>query len=168
MKATVRQNIRQTLGKLADTVSQFDQSQIDVIPFEGSWTAGQVTEHISKGMSGMPQLVAGKTDKPTRPFDEKAQYMRDTFLDFLVKFESPDFLLPTQEKHDKQQLIGRLRQIENELLGVAEKQDLTLLLLDFEMPQSDHLTICEMLEFMMAHAQRHIHQLENIYRRLNK
>ncbi|MFT3795492.1 DinB family protein [Flavobacterium sp.] len=167
MKAEVQSNIRQSLGKLMDVVSRFDQSQIDVVPFEGSWTAGQVAEHITKGLSGMPRLVAGKTEVTTRAYNAKAQPLRDLFLDFSIKFQSPDFILPTKTVHAQTKLIIGLRQIETELLDVADKNDLTLSLLDFEMPQFGTLTIYEMLDFMMAHAQRHTHQLEHIYARLN-
>lgn len=167
MKAALQHNIADTFGKLVGILSKFDQDQIDVVPFEGSWTAGQVGEHITKGMSGMPRLVAGNTEKTEREFDAKAQYLRDTFLDFSVKFQSPDFILPIHHTHSKKQLIDGLRKIENELRDITENQDLTLTLLDFEMPQSGTLTIYEMIEFMMAHAQRHTRQLENIYAKLN-
>lgn len=167
MKAEVQNNIRLSMGKLMAVVSRFDHNQIDLIPFEGSWTAGQVAEHITKGLSGMPRLVAGNTEVTARLFDAKAQPLRDLFLDYSIKFESPDFILPTQTEHVQTKLIIGLRHIETELLDVADKNDLTLTLLDFEMPQFGTLTIYEMLDFMMAHAQRHTHQLENIYARLN-
>jgi hypothetical protein len=167
MKAGLHKNITQTFAGLTGILSRFDQSEIDKIPFEGSWTAGQVAEHITKGLSGMPGLVAGKTEVTTRPFDAKAQYLRDTFLNFSVKFQSPDFLIPTQTVHSREELLDGFDKIEKELLDIAANQDLTLTLLDFEMPQSGTLTIYEMLEFMMAHTQRHTYQLEKIYNRFH-
>lgn len=167
MKTEVQNNIIRTFANLTAALSKFDQHQIDKVPFEGSWTAGQVAEHITKGLSGMPQLVAGKTEATKRPFDAKAKPLRDTFLDFSTKFESPDFLIPTESVHDKQTLLEGFVALEKELLGIAATQDLTITLLDFEMPQSGTLTIYEMLTFMMAHAERHTHQLNNIYRRMN-
>lgn len=162
----LQQYIKETLGKLVSALDSFGEGQIDQVPFEGSWTAGQVAEHITKGLSGMPRLVAGRTEKTLRPYDAKAQGLENTFLDFSVKFQSPDFLLPTARTHSKAQLLEGLRKIERELLDVAD-QDLTLTLLEFEMPQSGTLTIYEMLIFMMAHARRHTRQLENIHARLN-
>jgi len=167
MEAAVQHNIKETFADLTGILSQFDQSQIDRIPFEGSWTAGQVGEHLTKGLSGMPELVAGKTEETRRRFDAKAQYLRDTFLDFNTKFKSPEFLEPTETVHSKEQLLEGFRKIEKELLDIVKKQDLTLTLLDFEMPQSGTLTTYEWLAFLSAHAQRHTHQLKNIYRHLN-
>ena len=115
----------------------------------------------------MPALVSGKTEATTRPFDERAKPLRDLFLDFSTKMKSPEFLEPTATEHSKSVLLASLQQIETELLDIAQNNDLTLTLLDFEMPGSGTLTTYEWLAFLTAHAQRHTHQLENIHRRLN-
>lgn len=166
-KENLIQQIQAVFGKLIGVLSGFEQNQIDKIPFEGSWSAGQVGEHLLKGLSGLPQLVAGKTEKTDRAQDDKVQAIRDLFLDFSTKMQSPDFILPTQNEHDKTKLIAGLRQIESELLDVAHNNDLSLVCLDFELPGSGPFTVCEWIAFFLAHAQRHTHQLENIYDRIN-
>ena len=163
----VEDNIRNTFARLIAILFKFDESQIDKIPFEGSWSAGQVGEHLIKGLSGMPALVSGKTEATNRPFDERAKPLRDLFLDFSTKMKSPEFLEPTETEHSKSVLLASLQQIETELLDIAQNNDLTMTLLDFEMPGSGTLTTYEWLAFLTAHAQRHIHQLENIHHRLN-
>ncbi len=166
-KENLAQEIHAVFGKLIGVLARFDSDQIDQIPQEGSWSAGQVGEHLLKGLSGMPRLVAGKTEKTDRPHDEKVQAIRDLFLDFSTKMQSPDFILPTQDKHDKENIIGGLRQIESELAGIAQNTDLSLVCLDFELPGFGTFTVCEWISFFLAHAQRHTHQLENIDRRIN-
>lgn len=159
--------IQAVFDKLTGVLSGFDQNQIDKIPFENSWSAGQVGEHLLKGLSGLPRLAAGKTENADRPQDAKVQAIRDLFLDFNTKMQSPDFILPTQNEHDKAQLISGLRQIENELMGVAQNTDLSLVCLDFELPGFGPFTVYEWISFFLAHARRHTHQLENIYARIN-
>lgn len=46
--------IETTFGHLIDELSKFDESTLNQIPFEGSWTAGQTAEHIIICGSGIP------------------------------------------------------------------------------------------------------------------
>lgn len=167
MEASVL-NIREIFGKLIGILSGFDENQIDKIPFEGSWSAGQVGEHLIKGLSGMPRLVAGKTAKTDRPYDAKVKAITDVFLDFTSKMKSPDFLEPTQTKHVKEDVVAGLQNIQNDLLSIVEKQDLTLTCLSFELPGFGPFTIYEWIAFTLAHAQRHTLQLEKIQAIVNK
>lgn len=166
MEATVA-NIRDTFGKLIGVLSEFSPQQIDAAPFEGSWTAGQVGEHLVKGLSGLPRLVAGKTQQTERPYDEKVKAIRAVFLDFNTKMDSPDFIMPTQQAHSKAALIAELSQIENDLVEIAKSQDLTITCLDYEIPGFGPMTAYEWIAFFTAHAQRHTRQLENIFAKLN-
>lgn len=160
-------NIEETFARLIGILSDFDQNQIDKIPFEGSWTAGQVGEHLVKGLSGMPRLVAGKTQKTNRPYDAKVKTIRDMFLDFDNKMTAPDFLVPTEKHHAKEALIEALQNIESELLAIAKKEDLSITCLGFELPGYGPMTVYEWIAFTTAHAQRHTLQLEKIHARLN-
>ena len=160
-------NIKIAFAKLIGILSDFEQSQIDKIPFEGSWTAGQVGEHLVKGLSGMPRLVAGKTEQTNRPYDAKVETIRSVFLDFDTKMKAPDFLVPTQTQHTKEELLATLRKIEGELLSITEKEDLTIMCCDFEIPGFGPMTIYEWMVFLTAHAQRHTIQLQKIYAHLN-
>lgn len=159
-------NINQTFARLIGILSGFDQSQIDKIPFEGSWTAGQVGEHLLKGLSGMPRLVAGKTQITERPYDAKAEAIRELFLDFDNKMQAPDFIAPTETQHSKEMLIAGLQKIESELLAIAKNEDLSITCLGFELPGFGALTIYEWLVFLTAHAQRHTFQLEKIHAKI--
>lgn len=163
----LQSSIKDSFGKLVSVLDSFTEDQINQIPFEGSWTAGQVGEHLTKGLSGLPRLAAGKTQPADRPFDAKAETIKSIFLDFSTKLQSPEYLIPSNEHHSKQKLISELRQIEKDILDVDDRCNLTHLCLDFEFPQMGTLTIYEWIVFTLAHAQRHTHQLENIHARLN-
>ena len=95
-----------TTKELLDTIDSFSQEQFNTIPFEGSWTAAQVAEHLWKSESGIPQVVEG-TSRPTteRQGDEKMEVIKSVFLDFTSKYASPEFILPSNERKEKGDLL---------------------------------------------------------------
>ena len=38
--------IEQSVDNFIDTLSKFNDEQVNTIPFAGSWTAGQVADHL--------------------------------------------------------------------------------------------------------------------------
>ncbi|WP_239023115.1 hypothetical protein [Flavobacterium endoglycinae] len=71
MKAEIQKNIVDTFRKLHTILSKFSENELNLVPYHGSWTAGQVTQHIILACSGYPELFAGETEKSTRKPDEK-------------------------------------------------------------------------------------------------
>ncbi|GAA6768031.1 hypothetical protein AAFH68_39830 [Flavobacterium sp. CGRL1] len=63
MNTNVQKDIVETYKKLNDTLSKFSESELNLIPYQGSWTAGQVVQHIILACSGFPELFAGNTEK---------------------------------------------------------------------------------------------------------
>ncbi len=45
---------------LLETIADFSQEQYNKVPFAGSWTAGQVSEHLLKSIGGMPLPDGGQ------------------------------------------------------------------------------------------------------------
>src|SRR6266480_647100 len=82
----------ETESELLKVVSSFSEEQLNAVPFKGSWTAGQVTEHLLKSKSGIPKLFSGATKPTEREPDEKVDIIKSIFLDFNSKFKSPDFV----------------------------------------------------------------------------
>lgn len=163
MKTELKQDIGTTFGQFSDTVSLFTQSEVNQIPFEGSWTAGQVARHIIKATSGLRQVCEANTQKLAANYDEKIPALQGIFLDFNTKYDSPDFIYPEDREYDKTELISSLQRIEKEMQHIAENYDLTLTCMDFEIPGIGNLTIYELLFFCNVHAKRHLNQLKNIY-----
>ncbi|TPG38448.1 DinB family protein [Flavobacterium pectinovorum] len=168
MKTELKQEIETTFGQLYQAISLFTQNEINLIPFEGSWTAGQVTRHIIKATTGFHQICDGNTKKLHAAFDEKVPIIKKIFLDFNSKYNSPEFIYPETKDYDKTELLSTLQKIENEMLDIAENYDLTLTCMDFEIPGIGNLTIYELLTFGISHSKRHTHQLQNIYKVINK
>lgn len=168
MKSAIQNTILETYTKLQDLVSSFSKEEINIVPFEGSWTAGQTTQHIILACSGLTMLFAGKTEKTTREPDENVKALDAIFLDFTTKYQSPENIKPPDIEYEKGTLLASIKKIQNDLFEAAETYDLTLTCLDAKIPGFEHFTIYEWLHFAIVHTQRHTHQLQSIYEYIKK
>jgi len=168
MKTTIITDISQAMDDLASTFSSFEQHQLDKVPFEGSWTAGQVAEHIIKSISNLPEFFSTNTE-PTadRSPDKNVAQIRNLFLDFSTKMQSPDFIVPTAAHHDKAEILQSFNTLKTQMINAASTLDLSFTCKSFEMPVLGFLTRIEWLNFFVVHTMRHTHQLKNIYKKLN-
>ncbi|WP_239023114.1 DinB family protein [Flavobacterium endoglycinae] len=82
--------------------------------------------------------------------------------------DSPVFLIPEKKEYDKEKLNSKLLKIESELLDSAEKYDLTLIPLNFQLPGFEKFTIYEWISFALIHTQRHTNQLNSIFQYITK
>ncbi len=55
----LQSDINKTFTELKEVISSFNEDQINLIPFEGSWTPGQVAEHIILSVSGFERAING-------------------------------------------------------------------------------------------------------------
>jgi DinB superfamily len=168
MNTVLITSIKQTMEELQKVFSSFSQQQIDKIPFAGSWTAGQVAEHINKSIGNLPEFFNSNT-VPTsdRPFDANVSTLQHIFLDFSTKMQSPEFILPQANHHDKEAMLESFSILKEQMINAAETLDTTLTCKNFEMPGIGFLTRFEWLHFFVVHTQRHTYQLKNIYAILN-
>jgi hypothetical protein len=156
--------IEETGAAIIAELDRFSEEQLNTVPFEGSWTGGQVAEHLLKS-AGVADVVFGRTAPTSRPPDENIAALR-IFLDFSIKMKSPDFILPSDGHHPKKPLIDGLQGRWQRMGEAADKLDLRETCLDFEMPNVGHLTRLEWLSFQVFHTKRHLHQLRNIFAHL--
>ena len=151
--------IEQSVDNFLLTLSKFDNEHLNAFPFPGSWTAGQVADHIRKATDGLPDQ---HTKAPDRDPELYVETLQSLFLDFNAKYESPEFIIPDNGPFEKDRLIKQLEGIRNKNSAIAREKDLALLCLDFEMPGLGALTRYEWLKFIVVHTQRHAYQLRNI------
>ena len=140
----------------------FDQEQLNIIPFEGSWTPGQVIQHIILSLSGFVQLVNGPAKDTQRDPHEKIDLIRENFLDFNIKMQSPEVLIPHLKNYDREKQLEKLRQIREALLTATDTLDLEKTCSSFELPFYGYVTRSEALHFTAFHTQRHSRQLKKI------
>jgi hypothetical protein len=148
-----------TLNALLQVIESFDTEQINTIPFQDSWTAAQVASHVTKSNSSIAQAMKLQGATIERDADERVQELKDMFLDFAVKFKSPEFILPTQDIYDRDKLIAALKGSVEQLKEASNEANLSEAI---KHPAFGEITKLELLHFVLFHMQRHTRQLKNI------
>jgi len=162
----MHREVENTLKELIQLVSSFNQEQINTIPFEGSWTAGQLGRHMIKSNSGFVEMLNGPVKDSGREPDKMVERIKEDFLDFNTKMKSPDFIVPENINYNKEALLSSLNNIKVDLNKAVLTLDLTKTCLVFELPVYGALTRLEAIYFVIYHTQRHIHQLKNIFQKV--
>ena len=88
-----RREVIQTLDQLIKEVSLIPEDKINIVPFEDSWTAGQLVRHLIKSYNVI-QAIHGHVTPTEREPDMNYGEIAKIFLDFSTKFQSPDFIEP--------------------------------------------------------------------------
>lgn len=166
MEKAIWEELATTKDTLLQAIDSFTPEQFNMVPFEGSWTAGQTAEHILRFASGGINVLNEDGQVTERNPEAQIAPLRDLFLNFNIKMTAPEFVRPSEGAHDKDALRRALEQVFTKMVFLAEKSDLNLTYNGFEMPQFGMLTRLEWLSFILFHAQRHIHQLQNIQQHL--
>lgn len=148
-------------------LAQFTEDELNKIPFEGSWTAGQVAEHITKSNGGiLEQLLNGKTKSANRLYNEQVAVVQGVFRS-KEKMKSAPQLEPSQPPHNLDSLINTLKKQKAQQIKTIKEKDLKALITELDFPPSpEGLTRFEWLQLMIEHANRHRKQIENIYKEL--
>ena len=122
-------------------------------------------EHVRKSLKGGAVLLTTNTKPSERPPGQFIENIKNTFLNFSIKMNSPEFIIPTEMIYNKDILIEKLSSAK-EISEVAKTLDLSELCMGFAFPVLGHLTRLEIIHFYTYHIQRHDHQLENIAKKL--
>jgi len=162
-RAQLLLELDQSEQEFCAALAAFQPDQVNRVPFEGSWTAGQVAEHILLAESGIPETVLGSTEETDRPVAQYVPVIESIFLDFTARYQAPEFIIPSQGPHNREQLLEAFKAERAAIREIAANEDLTLTCTDFEFPQIANLTRWEWLQFVLCHSKRHSRQLRNIF-----
>lgn len=165
-KEKIFKEMEETMTVLSALVSSFSQEEINSIPFEGSWTAAQVTRHLNLSNSGFLEVLHGPDKETNRPVDQKVGRVKADFLDFSTKMQSPEVILPKALIYDKVVLLNALEDIKARFAAVINTLDLSKTCMAFELPGYGYFTRWEAIYFVIYHSQRHSHQLRTISKKL--
>jgi len=149
--------------RLKEALNRFSEEQFNVVPFDESWTPGQVAEHLSMSEAGIPEVLLGPVKETKRAIYEKEAELGGIFLDFSTKLKAPDFIIPTSEPKEKKELINKLVDNREVVRQLIEELDLSKTCTSFPFPEVGELTRLEWIYFMIVHSKRHVNQLNNIY-----
>jgi hypothetical protein len=89
--------------------------------------------------------------------------LKKMFLDFTVKYKSPDFILPAEKTYQKEQVLPDLQHSISKLSEIRSRVNLAEMI---NVPIFGETTKLELLYFVLYHTQRHLHQLNNILKSL--
>jgi hypothetical protein len=129
------------------------------VPYQNSWTAAQLMDHVTKSISGMAQTI-GQQGKPAdRKPGEKIAELKKTFLDLTTKMESPDIILPGDGPFKKEDSIAVLRKALEDLNKNSEDINVNELMEDLPFGP---VTKLELLHFTLYHTARHSYQMKRI------
>ena len=166
MEQQLEKEIERSIAALIEVLSSIEEEKINLVPFEGSWTAGQLAQHMIMSNAGFDELINGPVKDSSRKPDEFIEGIRTSFLDFSHKMKSPEFVRPPEIDYNKHELMQSLNGIKKRLINNLKGLDLTKTCTAFEIPVLGYLTRLESAHFVLYHTQRHTHQLKNIAEKL--
>lgn len=157
--ATLISNYERTTSELLALLRSHDEKGINQKPDTGMWSMAQVADHIRLSNNSIAKALALKGKPLDRHAGERVNELKAIFLDFQKKFQSPDFILPTKDIYNPDQLLNELeqsiRQINNQMYE-AELNEL------INHPAFGDISKFEIFHFVLYHTQRHLQQVKNI------
>jgi hypothetical protein len=163
MKTKIQEELDTVTTELLLLIDSFDQEQINLVPFEDSWTAAQVANHLAKSDASVIASIYGPGMPAERAPDEKTPELKGIFLNFEVKLKSPEMVIPDNTIFKKDDLIATLKQTRSRLSAAAATLNLDELCTHEVL---GNMTRLEFLSFVTYHTQRHVHQLKRIHEKI--
>jgi len=148
-----------TTFRFFQLVSSMDEKQLNTIPFAGSWTAAQAAEHVTKSNESIFKSLKEKGRDPGRQPDQGVENLKNIFLNFDSRLQSPKFILPTKDRYQKEALLLNLEKSIEDLKEAGHHEILNEMI---SHPVFGEVTKLELLHFVVYHTKRHVHQVENI------
>ena len=167
-KEETAKELSEALSGLLKAVELFDEIQYHKIPFENSWTAGQVVAHLSLSNNGFLEVLNAKVADTARAIDELKPQLKAIFLNFGNKMKSPDFILPKLKAYDQETQRSEIGKTKEAFLKAINDLDLSKTCVSFPLPGLGNLTRLEAIYFVIYHTERHTNQLKEIYRFLKE
>ncbi len=151
--------IDEAIAQLIGLMLPLDETQVNAVPYEDSWTPGQLFSHVTKSINGMAGAMLKESAPSERDPGEKILGLKNAFLDFSTKMKSPDFIIPDDGPYQKQACIDALKKSFELLKGNTCNANLNDLLQGLPIGE---VTKLELLHFLLYHTQRHLNQMKKI------
>jgi uncharacterized damage-inducible protein DinB len=149
----------ETTSELLRLITSVSQQKINTIPFKDSWTAAQLAVHVTKSNKAIAQGLNMKGKPAERNIDDGVPKLKKMFLDFDVKYKSPEFIVPEEKNYNKGEIIAALQQSIERLQKIRDEINLSEII---SLPPFGEVTKLELLHFVLYHTKRHVHQLKNM------
>ncbi|MEO6254924.1 MAG: DinB family protein [Ferruginibacter sp.] len=139
-------SIDKTISQLAGLMSSLDETQVNTVPYEDSWTAGQLFSHVTKSINGMGGVMLKESAPAERDQGERIEGLKRAFLDFSTKMKSPDFIIPDEGPFQKDTSIQALTTAFEKMKESTTKANLNELLTGLPLGE---ITKWELLHFVL-------------------
>jgi len=155
----------EAVSQLKKLILSVDEDKVNTVPYEGSWTAPQLLTHVTKSISGTAQAMGAPGKPAERDPGQRMDEFKKIFLDFSIKMNSPEFIVPEDRIYEKATTIEKLEDAFGQLQKNAADANLTELVEDLPFGPTTKL---EILYFTLVHTQRHLQQMERICKALKE
>lgn len=162
VRKEMQQELESTVKEVKDIIASLDEESLNKIPSEGSWSAGQVVQHVSKVNKSFGRLIHGECTGTERLADDKVDLLRQTFSDLTAKREAPERVRPEERTFTKEELLKALEETTATIVSSIQTLEMDKTCTLFEMPRYGYLTRTEAVWFVIYHTQRHVKQLERM------
>ena len=133
--------------------------EINIAPYKKGWTPAQVINHLTKSNVSIAKAMSLEGAVTNRPPDKRVAELRQMFLDYSVKFDSPQFIWPEEGWYDKQLCIKAFSHSIETLREAASAFNLSEAITH---PAFGEITKLELLHFIVVHTQRHLRQINKM------
>lgn len=151
-------------NELLELIQSVSQQKINLVPFKDSWTPAQLAVHVTKSNKAITQALNMEGEPASRAIDEGVPNLKKMFLDFDIKYKSPEFIVPEEKDYDKEEVITALKKSIVRMQDERWKIDLSGII---NLPPFGKVTKLELLHFVLYHTTRHVYQLKNMIHILN-
>jgi DinB superfamily len=158
-------SLDETWAELVNLIKSTNETSVNLVPFEGSWTAAQLVRHVTKSNRAIAQGLDMDGTPALRNPEEGVAKIKEMFLDFTTKYQSPEFIVPENIVFKRDAVISALKKSIDQL---QEGRSLVALEEIISLPIFGEVTKLELLHFVLYHTQRHNHQLRRILKRLKQ
>lgn len=156
-KASLKENIQTAFKNFLTAIQK--HTDVNQKRADGGWSVGEIANHIVKGT----QVSLGATKKTERAYDKNADSIRETFLNFNLKFPAAPFLQPDTKQYFVHDLFDLLDNSKNRIIKMMDDEDLTETCIDIEIPIWGCLTKYEWLVLFENHIIRHTKQVNGFH-----
>ncbi len=146
---------------------QIPEEEINIIPFQNSWTAGRVVKHVCLSDRAIIKWLYGNTSPSSRKPDAYVDNLK-SLLNFDTKFSSPSFIIPPEKQFKKTDLMEEFISSRAQLRDAMKMLDMTQVCRDIEVKELQGISRLELIYFVIYHTKRHLFQLSNILRHFVK
>ncbi|MDB5271998.1 MAG: hypothetical protein JWO58_365 [Chitinophagaceae bacterium] len=159
---TLLSDLDTNTNALTELLLEVDVAFFDRLPSPESWSSAQVAEHIYVLDRFIYSILNGEIETSTRPADEKVTLIQSVMNNRTRTLNAPDPIVPLGKVKDQQIIITKIITARKDIHRFIQVADLTPVCLAFTHKGFGPMTRLEWILFLIAHTQRHFHQLKNI------